>query len=170
MPQVADVDDRCFQLFVWHGRSITIEGLRQSDDVARLLIALNGKVGVPYSAARLDYGGKPLQEGRTLAYYGLDAGSTVQLALRGRGGGCGVSKTADGGGSAMSLAAFGMPPTSVKQEVPVAVSGEASAQANFPVESSMTDEGTFNDNSRSKLVRAPRRLLRLTSSLLASSP
>ena len=112
----AAVDDAngCFQLFVRHGQSITIDGMRRSNDVAHLVHALESKVSVPYSAARLDYGGKPLQEGRNLAYYGLGAGATVQLALRGRGGGCGASKTADSGGSAMSPAADGMPPSSVE--------------------------------------------------------
>ena len=88
------MDHACFQLYVRHWRINTIEGVRQSDDVAHLLNAVEGKVGVPYSAVRLDYGGTPLQEGTTLAYYGLGTGSTVQLALRGRGGGCGASKTA----------------------------------------------------------------------------
>ena len=90
----ARVDHGYFQLFVRHGRSITIESVCQSDDVAHLLNAVEGKVGVPYCAMRLDYCGKPLQEGTTLAYYGLGAGSTVQLALRGRGGGCVTSKGA----------------------------------------------------------------------------
>ena len=50
-----------------------------------------------------------------LAYYGLGAGSTVQLALRGRGGGCGPSKVAADGSSAAP--APGMLPAPAKQRI-----------------------------------------------------
>ena len=72
------------QLLVRHTRTHTIDG--PSDDVDALLAAAVAKAGVPRDAAWLSYGGRVLRSGRTLGSYGVAAGATVHLAVRGRGG------------------------------------------------------------------------------------
>ena len=76
------------QLFVRGavGRTLTVNGLRTTDDVAALLAAVEAKVGVPRECVWLCFHGKRLEPGQTLAGRGLTAGSTVHLAVRGRGG------------------------------------------------------------------------------------
>ena len=49
-------------------------------------MAVAAKLGVPRDAAWLSYGGRVLQSGRSLRSYGVAAGATVHLAVRGRGG------------------------------------------------------------------------------------
>ena len=67
-------------------RTHTIDG--PSDDVDALLEAAVAKAGVPRDAAWLSYGGRVLQSGRSLRSYGVAAGATVHLAVRGPGGPC----------------------------------------------------------------------------------
>ena len=61
-------------------------------DTSELLDAVECKTGVPRWATWLCFAGKKLEAGMPLTHYGLSAGSTVHLAMRGRGGGCGNSK------------------------------------------------------------------------------
>lgn len=70
----------------------TVNGLFASDDVSVLQERIERKMGVPHTAAWLSHRGRRLERSRTVSSYGLRAGETVHLAVRGRGGGCGVSK------------------------------------------------------------------------------
>jgi hypothetical protein len=63
--------------------------VRSSDDVKRVKELVFERQGVPIVEQRLVYDGKQLQDGRTLASYGIEKESTVQIHLRGRGGGRG---------------------------------------------------------------------------------
>ena len=78
------IQGRMRQLFVRHTRTHTIDW--PSDDVDALLVAAAAKAGVSLDAAWLSYGGRVLRSGRSLRSYGLAAGATVHLAVRGRGG------------------------------------------------------------------------------------
>ena len=75
---------QALQLFVRHERTNTVDC--PSDDVDALLVAAAAKTGVPRDAAWLSYGGKVLRAHRSLRSYGVAAGATVHLAVRGRGG------------------------------------------------------------------------------------
>ena len=75
-----------FQLLVRHSRTVTVDGLRPQDDIRALVTAVEAKTRVPRDALWLAHQGKPLQPERTLASYGVAAGATVHLAVRGRGG------------------------------------------------------------------------------------
>ena len=72
------------QLLVRHTRTHTIDC--PTDDVDAMLTAVATKLGVPRDAAWLSYSGRVLQSGRSLRSYGVAAGATVHLAVRGRGG------------------------------------------------------------------------------------
>jgi hypothetical protein len=74
-----------YQLFVRHTCTLTVEA-RASDDVGVLLEDAAHKACVPHSVLWLTFKGRPLAAGRSLASYGLSAGATVHLAVRGRGG------------------------------------------------------------------------------------
>ena len=56
-------------------------------DTSELLAAVERKISVPREATWLCFAGKKLEAGMPLTHYGLSAGSTVHLAMRGRGGG-----------------------------------------------------------------------------------
>ena len=73
-------------------RTLTVDGLCATDSVAAILTALEHKMRVPRTHAWLSYAGKVLDPDRSLASYGLSAGSTVHHAARGRGGGSNKDK------------------------------------------------------------------------------
>ena len=73
----------------------TVNGLSASDDVGVLQERIARKMGLPRTAAWLTHRGRRLERGRTVSSYGLRAGDTVHLAVRGRGGGCASSKVSD---------------------------------------------------------------------------
>ena len=81
------------QLLVRHNkRTLTVDGLRAEDDVSVLAARIERKTRVPRAKSWLQFEHTRLEPGRSLGACGLSAGSTVHLAVRGRGGGCVVSK------------------------------------------------------------------------------
>ena len=77
-----------FQVLVRHEHTHAIGGLRASDDATALLSAVAEATGMPQRAFWLATSGRRIEAGRTLRSYALTAGSTVHLAVRGRGGVC----------------------------------------------------------------------------------
>ena len=69
-------------------RTLTLNGVHLRDDAMTLLEAVEARTNVPREAMWLEFAGKPLGVGQSLASCGLRSGSTVHLAVRGRGGGC----------------------------------------------------------------------------------
>ena len=123
------------QLFVRGavGRTLTVNGLRTTDDVAALLAAVEAKVGVPRECAWLCFGGKRLEPGQTLAGRGLIAGSTVHFAVRGRGGGGARILPSQRGGGAPSEA------EAVVQAAPAADAPAVAGSAGAATEASSAD-------------------------------
>ena len=74
-----------FQLFVRYIRTLTVDA-HATDDVASLEAAVAAKSGVPRENAWLVIAGKKLTAGITLGASGVRGGSTVHMAVRGRGG------------------------------------------------------------------------------------
>ncbi len=78
------------QLFVAGSRSGTFTlDVRPSDDVKRVKELILEREGLSLVQQELVFGGKELQHGRTLEFYGIEKESTVHIRLRGRGGGRG---------------------------------------------------------------------------------
>ena len=71
-----------------HVRTLTVDALYLRDDVVMLLAAVEAKTNLPREAMWLEFAGRRLEVGQSLASCGLRAGDTVHLAVRGRGGGC----------------------------------------------------------------------------------
>ena len=85
-------------LLVRHDHTVTVD----CADTSELLAAVERKISVPREATWLCFAGKKLEAGMPLTHYGLSAGSTVHVATRGRGGGCGNSKSVQPGGPSTS--------------------------------------------------------------------
>ena len=66
--------------------TFTVDDVGTGGDVDGLLEVLYRKMTLPRSLVWLSYAGKPLEFGVPLAHYSITAGSTVLLAMRGRGG------------------------------------------------------------------------------------
>ncbi len=75
------------QIFVktLSGKTSTIN-VELTDTVETLKEKIREKDAIPTNEQRLIYGGKQLEDGRTLADYGLQKEATVHLVLRVRGG------------------------------------------------------------------------------------
>ena len=57
-----------------------------SDSVASVKAQIHAKAGIPLEEQRLTFAGAPLEDGRTLSDYGIQAAATPRLILRRRGG------------------------------------------------------------------------------------
>ena len=71
-------------------RTITLEA-QPSDTVEEVKVKIEVKLAIPPQEQRLVYGGRQLEEGRTLSSYNIEDKSTLHLVLRLKGGG--MSKT-----------------------------------------------------------------------------
>lgn len=87
--QISVLDQRLCgsQVFVkmLSGMNITLN-VELSDTIKNVKQMIHEKQGVPAYHQRLVYGGKPLEDGRTLSDYNVKEGATLHLVLRMLGG------------------------------------------------------------------------------------